>query len=144
MRNRFANFNTKLFALFINHTIKYTPQNWVIWNLIKIVWYTFIWMKKETVLQFNKNICHFFTNTTFFTFFRTKKHLYLKSHITNIDLTVDDLSNKNIHYQPYDNKHQTLENVFHAHKNIYHTQIGYQPIHNDDNKLRNDFSYCIN
>ena len=45
MRNRFANFNTKFFVPFINHTIKYTPELWLIWDLIKIIRNTF--MDKE-------------------------------------------------------------------------------------------------
>ena len=54
MRNRFANFNTKFFVLFINHTIKYTPQNWLIWNLIKIVCNTFFLDKKESCNSIKK------------------------------------------------------------------------------------------
>ena len=45
MRNRFANFNTKFFVPFINHTIKYTPELWLIWDLTKIICNTF--MDKE-------------------------------------------------------------------------------------------------
>ena len=65
-------FQCEIFNFFINHTIKYMPQNWLIWNWIIIVCKTLFWIKKETILQFSKNICHFLTNTTFFTSVRTK------------------------------------------------------------------------
>ena len=64
-------FQCEIFFFFINHTIKYT-QNWLIWNYINFVCKTLFWIKKETILQFSKNICHFLTNSAFFTSFRTK------------------------------------------------------------------------
>ena len=60
------------FFFFINHPMKCTPQNRLIWNWIIIVCKTLFWTKKETILQFSKNICHFLTNTTFFTSVKTK------------------------------------------------------------------------
>ena len=56
MRNGFCYLNTKILIVFIYHTIKYTPQNRLIWTIFVIISNTSFWIKKVTILQFSKNI----------------------------------------------------------------------------------------
>ena len=65
---------------FINYTIKYTPQNWLIRHWIIILCKTLLWIKIETILQFSKNICHFLRNTTFSHLSGQKVSLSLITH----------------------------------------------------------------
>ena len=67
-------FNTKILFVFIYHTIKYTPQNRLIWKFLLIIREASFWIKKVTILlQFSKNIWHFLTNSALITSTRTKR-----------------------------------------------------------------------
>ena len=136
MRNWLCCLNTKILIVFIYHTIKYMPQNRLIWKFLLIICHASFQMKKITILLFSKT-SDISLQILHWSFYYDKKNLDLQPHISSIVLTVYALEILIIALM----KVQIKKIGFLLDNWIYHTQIGYQPIKNHDSKVRNDFPF---